>query len=209
MDDERQPHNASIWQQHLKDFRDSLAHQPMPGCGAAATVVADLGLALILKGLHLTQQHHADEARATLIEEGERLKQQLAPLADRDVVAFEGLMAALSLPHKNKQETQARRHAIYEAATEAVEVPLRTARLCQAALSLGLRAGGYSEQQFKSDTQAGGELLAAALRSVLLNVLANIDTLGSEAEQQRVQNAHDELKQQATVLLEKLTQNRG
>lgn len=209
MDDNHQQHSTPIWQQSLTGFRDSLAHQPMPGCGAAASVVADLGLALMLKGLHLTQKHQTSEARAALIEEGERLKQQLAPLADKDVIAFEGLMAAFNLPQENEQEKKARRHAIQEAAAEAVEVPLQTARLCQAALRLGERAGAYSERQFKSDALAGGELLAAAMRSVLLNVLANVDALGSQAEKKHAQAAHDELKQQAKILLENIFQRLG
>lgn len=205
MDDNYHQHSSAIWQQSLSGFRDSLAHQPMPGCGAAASVVADLGLALMLKGLHLSQQHQANAERAALIEEGERLKQQLAPLADKDVIAFEGLMAAFNLPQENGKEKQARRNAIQAAAAEAVDVPLQTARLCQAALRLGERAGAYSERQFKSDALAGGELLAAAMRSVLFNVLANIDALGSQAEKQLAQAAHDELRQQATILLGQLS----
>lgn len=51
MDKDSQPPSTAIWQQRLSHFRDALAHNPMPGCGAAATVVADLGLALMLKGL--------------------------------------------------------------------------------------------------------------------------------------------------------------
>lgn len=206
MDDNCQQHSMAIWQQSLTGFRDSLAHQPMPGCGAAATVVSDLGLALMLKGLYLTQQHQANEERAALIEEGECLKQQLAPLADKDVIAFEGLLEAFNLSQENGHEKKVRRHAIQEAAAEAVDVPLQTARLCQTALRLGERAGAYSERQFKSDALAGGELLAAAMRSVLFNVQANIEALGSQAEKQHAQAAHDELKQQATILLEKIFQ---
>ncbi|RUR33110.1 cyclodeaminase/cyclohydrolase family protein [Vreelandella nanhaiensis] len=206
MKNTKAPHSAPIWQQDLTCFRDSLAHQPMPGCGSASSVVASMGLALILKGLHLSQQHEASEARALLITEGESLKHQLAPLADKDVAAFEELMAALQMPQHNDKQKAARRTAVQAAATTAVDVPLQTARLCQAALNLGERAGSYSENQFNSDTQAGGELLAAALRSVLLNVVANIDSLGSEAEKRRAQEAHDELKQQAAVLVARISQ---
>ncbi len=193
-----------VWEQTLDHFRDALAHRPMPGCGAAASVTAALGVALILKGLHLSQQHETSEARRTLIGEGERLKEQLGPLADEDIAAFEGLMAAFQMPQDTEHEKAGRHRAIQQAAATAVDVPLATARLCQKALSLGERAGEYSEKQFASDTQAGGELLAAALRSVLLNVEANIDLLGSEAEKRRVQAAHDELKEQAAVLLARI-----
>ncbi|RUR54616.1 cyclodeaminase/cyclohydrolase family protein [Vreelandella populi] len=206
MKNTRTAHSAPVWQQDLTCFRDSLAHQPMPGCGSAASVVASMGLALILKGLHLSQQHESSEARAALIKEGESLKHQLAPLADKDVTAFEELMAALQMPQHDDKHKAARRTAVQAAATTAVDVPLQTARLCQAALNLGERASAYSEKQFASDTQAGGELLAAALRSVLLNVVANMDSLGSEEEKRHAQEAHDELKQQAALLVARMSQ---
>ncbi|MBZ5488505.1 cyclodeaminase/cyclohydrolase family protein [Halomonas aquamarina] len=188
--------HSPVWEQRLDHFRDSLAHRPMPGCGAAASVTAALGMALMLKGVHLSQQHETSEARRVLIDEGERLKAQLAPLADKDIAAFEGLMEAFQMPHGNEHEENARRRAIQQAAATAVDVPLTTARLCREALALGERAGEYSERQFASDAQAGCELLVAALRSVLLNVEANIDSLGSDAEKRHAQAAHDELKKQ-------------
>lgn len=203
MQDAGQGHTP-IWEQTLGHFGDSLARKPMPGCGAAASVTAALGVALILKGLHLSQQHETSEARRALLGEGERLKEQLGPLADKDIAAFEGLMAAFQMPHHDEQEKTARCCAIQQAAATAVDVPLQTARLCQKALSLCVQAGGCSEQQFASDTRAGGELLGAALRSVLLNVEANIDSLGSEAEKRRAQEAHDELKEQAALLVARI-----
>lgn len=205
MNDIRKAHPAPVWQQDLDRFRDSLAHQPMPGCGSAASVVASLGVALILKGLQLSQQHEESEARAALIEEGENLKHQLAPLADKDVAAFEGLMDALHMPQHDDKQKANRRTAVHAAAATAVDVPLQTAGLCLAALNLGERAGTYSEKQFNSDTRAGGELLAAALHCVLLNVVANIESLGSEAEKRRAQEAHDELKQQAAMSLARIS----
>ncbi|PRY64192.1 formiminotetrahydrofolate cyclodeaminase [Vreelandella songnenensis] len=193
-----------VWEQTLSHFRDALAHRPMPGCGAAASVTASLGVALILKGLHLSQQHETSEVRRVLIDEGERLNEQLSPLADKDIAAFEELMSAFQMPQDTEHKKASRHRAIQQAAATAVDVPLATARLCQKALSLGERAGEHSEKQFASDTQAGGELLAAALRSVLLNVEANTDLLGSEAEKRRVQEAYDALKEQAVVLLTRI-----
>ena len=83
---------APLWELSLSDFRDTVAREPMPGCGAVAVVSADLGLALVLKGLHLSQHHDATAPRQALIDKGAALKQQLAPLAQEDVAAYEALV---------------------------------------------------------------------------------------------------------------------
>lgn len=196
-----------LWQHGLISFREAVAHEPMPGCGATAVVSADLGLALVLKGLHLSQRHEHDAVRATLIEAGEELKRRLAPLADEDVAAFEAFMAALTMSHEAPKEQSARKSAIQRAASEAVDVPLRTARLCQAALTLCERAKPYIEQQFTSDTVAGARLLHAALHAVLLNVEANLGALGSDAERDQARLAHDTLQHDADASLARIVRS--
>lgn len=190
-----------LWQHQLRDFRDTVAREPMPGCGAAAVVSADLGLALVLKGLHLSQQHDASAPRQALIEEGESLKQRLAPLAEEDIAAFEAFMAAVG----RDESDDGHQDAIHEAAESAVEVPLRTAQLCDAALALAHQAGDHIEAQFVSDAVAGARLIHAALHGVLLNVSANAGQLGSDAARDRALHARDGLSHRADALLATIT----
>ncbi|WP_447555162.1 cyclodeaminase/cyclohydrolase family protein [Vreelandella sp. EE22] len=193
----------ALWQTPLATFRDALAHEPMPGCGAAASVVADFGLALMLKGLHLGQQHTPSSKRAALIDQAEALKRLLAPLADEDVAAFETMMAALQKPQATEREKDARREALHQAAGRAVDVPLETARLCRQALALGLEITPELEPQFRSDATAGAHLLTAALQSVLLNVEANCEALGSDEEKHRALEEKETLEQEAQALLDR------
>ncbi|ARS52909.1 hypothetical protein B9G99_08450 [Kushneria konosiri] len=190
-----------LWQQRLSDFRDAVACEPMPGCGATAVVSADLGLALVLKGLHLSQQHHASGARQALIDEGASLKNRLSPLAEEDVAAFEAFMAAVG----RDESDDGRQDAIHEAAESAVEVPLRTAQLCDAALALAHQAGDHIEAQFVSDAVAGARLVHAALHGVLLNVSANAGQLGNDAARDRALHARDGLAHRADALLSTIT----
>ncbi|WNL38554.1 cyclodeaminase/cyclohydrolase family protein [Halomonas sp. PAMB 3232] len=192
----------SIWQMPLDDFRDALALKPMPGCGAAAAVSASLGLALILKGLHLGQQHAQSDDRQALIDEGEALKQALSPLADEDVAAFEAMMDALKRPKRSFDEKAARREAIQAAASRAVQVPLDTARRCLEALTLGHQALSHIEAQFESDATAGAYLLHAAVQSVLLNVNANLEALGDEQTKQNARAAQNEIREQSRALIQ-------
>lgn len=191
----------SLWQHRLSDFRDDVAREPMPGCGATAVVSADLGLALVLKGLNLSQQHDASASRQALIEEGESLKTRLSPLAEADVAAFEAFMAAVG----RDREDDGRIRAIHEAADTAVEVPLKTAHLCDAALALAHQARDNIERQFMSDAIAGARLIHAALHGVLLNVEANAGQLGSDAARDRALHARQGLAQRADAVLANIT----
>ncbi|REC94801.1 cyclodeaminase/cyclohydrolase family protein [Kushneria indalinina] len=190
-----------LWQHRLSDFRDAVAREPMPGCGATAVVSADLGLALVLKGLHLSQQHDASAPRQALIDEGASLKQRLAPLAQEDVDAFEAFMAAVGRDKDDEGRTQ----AIHAAAATAVEVPLKTAQLCDAALVLSHQAREDIEQQFVSDALAGARLIHAALHGVLLNVQANAGQLGSDDARDRALLSRDGLARRADALLAAIT----
>ncbi|WP_456269194.1 cyclodeaminase/cyclohydrolase family protein [Kushneria sp. AK178] len=190
-----------LWQHRLSDFRDTVAREPMPGCGATSVVSADLGLALVLKGLHLSQDHDASAPRQALIEEGDSLKKRLAPLAQKDVDAFEAFMAAVGRDKGDEGRTQ----AIHDAADHAVEVPLETAQLCDAALALAQQAGDHIEAQFVSDAVAGARLIHAALHGVLLNVGANAGQLGSDAARDRALHARDGLAHRADALLATIT----
>ncbi|MCB8888245.1 cyclodeaminase/cyclohydrolase family protein [Vreelandella malpeensis] len=176
----QQADQPGIWQTPLDTFRDALAHDPMPGCGAAATVTAGCGLALMLKGLHLGQRHAPRAPRAALIERGEALEQALVPLADADVAAFQAMMAALDRPQQTDEQRASRAEALHRAARDAVEVPLATARRCLEALALGEEILANIETQFESDARAGGYLLSAAVDSVLLNVEANLAALDEQ-----------------------------
>ncbi|MCM2972605.1 cyclodeaminase/cyclohydrolase family protein [Larsenimonas suaedae] len=192
---------GDLWQHRLSDFRDTVAREPMPGCGATAVVSADLGLALVLKGLNLSQQHGTSAPRQALIEEGESLKTRLAPLADEDIAAFEAFMAAVG----RDENDDGRRDALHEAAENAVEVPLKTARLCDAALALAHQASDHIEAQFLSDAVAGARLIHAALHSVLLNVSANAGQLGSDTKRDRALYARNGLAHRADALLATIT----
>ena len=133
---------APLWELSLSDFRDTVAREPMPGCGAVAVVSADLGLALVLKGLHLSQHHDATAPRQALIDKGAALKQQLAPLAQEDVAAFEAFMAAVG----RDKEDEGRHDAIHAAAQTA------GSRLIHAALHSVLLNVDANAGQLGSDT---------------------------------------------------------
>ena len=77
------------WQARLAEFRGALASSaPMPGCGAAAAVVADLGLALVAKALRISQAHGGNGERSALLAEADRLLGRPGRFAEDDMQAL-------------------------------------------------------------------------------------------------------------------------
>ncbi|RKQ95719.1 formiminotetrahydrofolate cyclodeaminase [Kushneria sinocarnis] len=194
----------SLWQQPLHAFRQHTATQATPGCGAAATVSAEFGLALVLKGLRITQQHGDNERRAALIEWGEQLSAQLAPCADDDVAAFEQFMAATRQPQESEAERESRQQAINAAAERATAIPLRAAECCLEALTLIEEALPLSDDMLGSDARAGALMLHSALSALLLNIDADLPGLRDSRQRARAARQRRDLQRDADTLMVRL-----
>ncbi|WP_136068626.1 cyclodeaminase/cyclohydrolase family protein [Modicisalibacter radicis] len=176
--------STSIWNMTLGGFRDAIESRSTPGCGAAAASSAVMGLALVLKGLRITDDKHPDAARGELIARGDAQLAELVRYADEDVDAFNAYLAAVKRPRDSDAEKRTRERAIQAAAERANRVPLATARCCLEALKLAGRALEKTAGNLHSDTLAGGLMLHAALSSVLTNVDANLASLHDDTERE-------------------------
>lgn len=179
----------SLWGSTVADFRDAILSHSAPGCGATAAVSADLGLALVLKGLKVSQARGQDAGRVALLERGDALLGELAGFVDRDAVALENYLEAAHLPHHDAAASSRRQRALNAAAAEANEVPLEAARACLAALKLAVSALPLAARDLRSDIVAGGFLLHSGLSSILLNIDANLP--GLEDGKARDRAAHE------------------
>lgn len=167
----------SIWNMTLAAFREAVISRSTPGCGAAAAATADIGLALVMKGLKISQSRQHDPRRAALITKAETLRDDLGAYADEDMSAFQAFLEALRLPATTAQEQQRRRQAISEAGVRINQVPLQTAEACLDALEVAASSLPLTEAALRSDVIGGGLLLHSGLSSVLLNVDANLASL--------------------------------
>lgn len=196
----------SIWKMSLAGFREALAQQATPGCGAAAAAIAGFGLALVLKGLNISESREQDTRRIVLIEKAEILLGDLTALADRDIEAFEAYMDAVRLPKNTRKKAEQRRDTLRRAAASANEVPLESAQACLDGLALAATALALTAANLRSDVVAGGMLLHAGLSSVLVNVDTNLTSLDHESERGRVAELRDALQQDADQRIRWLTQ---
>ncbi|MFK4024884.1 cyclodeaminase/cyclohydrolase family protein [Stutzerimonas balearica] len=144
-----------LWRESLAAFRAALAADaPAPGCGAAAAVTADLGLALVVKALRISRRHADSVALAEQLAQAESLLGRLGRFADEDMQAFSDYL----------QAAQRGDEARDLAARQACAVPLASAHGCLQGLEIAVVARPLVRGALSSDVHAGGA--AAARRAV-------------------------------------------
>ncbi len=162
----------------LSEFTQKLAsHEPVPGGGGAAAMVAAVGVALgsMVGEYTLGKKKYADvedEIRA-LMEQAGKLRQQFLSFADRDAEAFLPLSKAYGLPKDDPD----RDRVLEEALREAASVPLSLMESCRDGLRLmkGFREKGSKLMQ--SDALCGTYFLKAALQAASCNVYINTELM--------------------------------
>lgn len=188
--------SASVWTQRLAEFRAATAaRQPTPGCGAAAAVTADIGLALVLKGLRISEAHGSDPVRHELLQAAEALLGRPGAFADDDMQAFDDYLSAAR--HGEVEDKQA-------AARQACAVPLALAHCCLEALELAVDAWPRTDPIVQSDVQAGAVLIHAGLSAALINVDADMASLDDAAAQDQVGRTRRRLQSEGDALLRRL-----
>ena len=185
----------NVWSQTLADFRTATAgNEPTPGCGAAAAVTADIGLALVVKGLGISETHSSDPVRQALLGSAQALLGRPGAFADDDMQAFNDYLSAARDGQPERKQSASR---------QACAVPLALAHCCLEALNISVSAWPLTAKNVRSDVQAGGMLIHAGLSAALVNVDADMPSLNdaSAREQagvtrQRLQVEGDELLRQ-------------
>lgn len=190
---------SSLWMLTVAQLRDRAASiDPTPGGGSISIIAATLGVASIHKGVAVTLKKSADSVRnqslLDLRSKAVALITSLSALADADSQAFQGYMEACALPRATEDEKSARKAAKEESLVRATQVPLKAAGEMGQGVELVDVAAELVDAHVRSEVLAGGVLLRAAIRSVLLSVDANLLAGISNA------SLHAALKQQRDEL---------
>jgi len=185
---------------NLQGFLDELASEsPAPGGGSVAALAGALGAALSSMVCHLTIGKEAYEnvqsEIQTVLEESERLRQQLTYLIDKDTEAFNRVMAAVKLPKETDPQKEQRRQTLQKAYKNATSVPLQTAGLCDQVLDAALVVAEKGNKHSITDAAAAALLAQAGVDTALLNVRINLGALKDAAFVQNTAAEVDALQQ--------------
>lgn len=175
--------------------RATAGRQPTPGCGAAAAVTADVGLALVVKGLRISEAHGSRPERLEPLHAAEALLGRAGSFADDDMQAFADYLSAARNGEAGDQQAAAR---------QACAVPLALAHCCLEALELAEAAWPLTDANVQSDVQAGAVLIHAGLSAALINVDADMPNLDDQAAREQATQARLRLQNDGDASLQRL-----
>ena len=142
------------------EFSDQVASRsPAPAGVAAAAVVADLGLSLLIKTLVITGK------RPDLLELARAESARLRAAAEEDIAAVRELMRARDAAAMRK----------------AIEIPTRAARSVAAGVDLCRQVEGEVGGLLAADLGAAAALLSGALQAIQVCVDANLSASSERA----------------------------
>lgn len=160
-------------------FLEELASkQPTPGGGAASALCGATAAALTAMLGNLTAGKAGSEANDKMALEiiiaADKLRLELAQLADDDAAVFSKFMEAYKMPKATDTEKAMRTAAIGQAAIAAAEVPMQIANKSLEVLKLARKLIVFGNPNAISDGTVSALMARAALRSALYNVKINL-----------------------------------
>ena len=160
-------------------FLEELASkQPTPGGGAASALCGATAAALTAMLGNLTAGKAGSEANDKMALEiiiaADKLRLELAQMADDDAAVFNKFMEAYKMPKATDTEKAMRTAAIGQAAIAAAEVPMQIADKSLEVLKLARKLIVFGNPNAISDGTVSALMARAALRSALYNVKINL-----------------------------------
>ena len=149
-----------------------------PGGGSVAAFAGALGAALCaMVGRLTTGRAKYQEVRAEMEQmqnAADTLGVKLLDLADKDMEAYDGVIAALRMPKQTEEQRSFRQEAIQEATTQAALVPMETLRSLAELTGLVEKAFTKGNPNCLTDTGVAALLIHAAALGAAYNVRVNL-----------------------------------
>jgi formiminotetrahydrofolate cyclodeaminase len=169
----------------LTGFIEALsAGGPTPGGGSVAALCASFSAALCTMVARLTvdKKKYRDqrEIMEALISDTQPMTDRFLALAQADMDAYDGVMAAMRLPRESEAQQEARRTAIEAATRGATRAPLETLRLTARLARLVELTVTRGNSNCITDAGTAVHLLGTAARSAAWNVRINLTGLSDE-----------------------------
>jgi len=162
----------------LTDFADETASEsPAPGGGSIAAYVGSLGAALATMVANLSSHKKGWDARweefSDWAEKGDRYKNELVALVDKDTAAFNKIMNAFALPKGTEEEKVLRIKAIQEATRFAIEIPFRVMETTYSSMEVIKAMAEIGNPNSVSDAGVGALCARSAVMGAFMNVRIN------------------------------------
>ncbi len=169
----------------VKGFTDELSsNSPAPGGGSVAALVGSLGAALTSMVAALSHEKKGylekREMMENVGEKTQKIKDRLSFLIDEDTNAFNKVMAANRISATTTEEIVEKERLVLNANKYAAEIPLEVAETSFKIFELAELMVNEGNPNSVSDVGVAGGAAFTAVRGACLNVLINLDGVGSD-----------------------------
>jgi len=184
----------------VNDLLDRLAaKQSAPAAGTAAAITAAMAAGLLGMAARFSTGQLSDSARRAA--HADRVRDQVAALAERDAEAYQAVLAAFALP--SEFDSEVRRRQIRRTLERASRVPTEIA---EAAREIAIEAVELAERgnpNLRGDAFTAATLAAAAARAAAELVRLNVELgeLDSDLADRAAHAAEDAAKAVAVLTL--------
>ncbi len=173
----------------LKAFIEEIASRSSaPGGGSAAAAIAAIGAGLGSMAAKLTygvrKFETVDRQIRSIVPVLHNAAMELIPMVDADTTAFNDYMEGTRMPQDTAAAKQARFEKMQQGLKTAVEVPLNTMRIGDAAWTAMCDVARYGNPASRSDIEVGARSLETGIWGAYRNVVINLDSIQDETYRQ-------------------------
>jgi glutamate formiminotransferase/formiminotetrahydrofolate cyclodeaminase len=189
----------------LREFSEETSSEsPAPGGGSVSAACGALGISLATMVANLSSHKRGWDERweefSIVAEKGMEYQQELLELVDADTEAFNLIMNAYSMPKATKEEKDERHKAIQRATINAIEVPLRTAKVSLESMSLILEMAEKGNPNSITDAGVGALCARTAVLGAVMNVKINMADVEDREYAERITAECNTLVEEAEKL---------
>ncbi len=157
------------------------SNSPAPGGGSIAAMTGAFGAALsaMVASLTIGKKAYADvkDEMQEVIDKAEELRLELLDAIQKDSESFDAFIAALGMPKDTDEEKAARTAAMQKSLKEAAEVPYQTAVTAAMVMPLAETVVQKGNAKAVTDGLVSAMMARTAVRSALLNVRINLESI--------------------------------
>ena len=147
------------------------AKQPTPGGGGAAAITAAMAAGLLGMAARFSTAQLIDATSCAAY--ADRVRTQVAALAEQDAEAYQAVLAAFALPRE--PDPQARRRQIRRSLERAARVPTEIAEMASNIATEAIELAERGNSNLRVDAFTAATLAAAAARSAAELVRINVE----------------------------------
>ena len=179
-----------------------------PGGGSASAAIAAMGTGLGSMVAKLTlgvrKFEDLDAKMRKLAQPLHNAAKDLIPMIDADTDAFNDYVEALRLPSDTKEEKKEKRERLQQGLKKAIDIPLTTMKLADAAWDAMAGIAKYGNIASKSDIEVGAKAMETGIWGAYKNVMINMANITDDKFKKDTIKLAQDMKTRAEAQLKKV-----